>query len=228
MSSLFDRALEVVGVGRQRIGLSGLMDGKPKTVDLDVTSSFSVSAETEVTTHPIEVSKSNPYGSITDFVIPKVRVLTLEVVLSDNLDLIGDSVSVKDKVKILNYWQMNGFLINLEGYTTGGVADGALNYVKSGISNLFSSKENDPFYFGLDTDIIQGLVIGNIQFKRVSEIGRDVSATIELKKVFFASSSESKMETKKSASPVKNNGKRDTEPVKKKDEVKKSFGKKES
>lgn len=204
MASIIDSVGSAIGAGRQKIGLTGKYQGKDVTIDIDVMTSYTWMSNVEVTNHPVERDKNNPDGSISDHTIPKPPAITIDIVLSDNLNLDknvtkftykNQSVSIKDKVKTLSYWQRNGSILTLEGYTAGsGMLGNALNYLKTGTA--YNSNLDEIFYVGMDTDIIQNLVLGNIQWKRIPENGKDCQAQINLSRIHVAIAKTSSIENK--------------------------------
>jgi hypothetical protein len=200
MSSVFNSLLSG---GRERVGLTGLdSTGKEKTIDIDVVTAFGWTANNDVTQHPVEKDAYTQYSTISDHVIPKLPVLSMTIVLSNNLNLLSsitsfenNAISVKDKVKLMTYWQKMGSVLTLQGYTTGANAVGKiLNYFKSGELSI-DSKINEALYTGLSSDVIQGLVLGNITWKQTVELGIDVEANITLQKIYFATADTSKSKT---------------------------------
>jgi hypothetical protein len=193
MSSLIDRGLEFFGSGRKRIGISGIYNDKETVIDVDVTTTYTLTENATVTNHPIEADTDGNLKQISDYVIPVLPTIQMDIVLSGNLGLVSgatlglagnDTVSLKDKVKILTYWQKTGAVLKILGYTTGsGVAGKALNALSSGVQNFFDSKEPDGFYTGLDTDVVKDVVLANIVWRRKVELGIDVEASINLQKI---------------------------------------------
>lgn len=196
--SIIDKGLSVLGSGRQVIGLTGYYPEKGNiTVDMDVTTSFIWTSGAEATSHPVEKDADNPSGTITDHIIAKLPTLVIEVLLTDNIGYSkATSVSMKDKIKIISYWQRSGSIITLKGYTTGQSDFGkTLNYFKGGITSFFKSDLKEDFYLGLDTDEIDNLVLGDVTWKRLLENGENASGTINLKRIFLATAKKKTVST---------------------------------
>lgn len=185
----------ILQAGRDVIGITGILDGKKITVDLDVTSVFTVDQNVNVPQFPIE-KKSGESVTMIDHIIPVEPVISIEAIVSDNLNLfssIGSSitslsiqnkaVSVKDKLKYLLYWQRSGSLVKMEGYTTNSTISSKLNVFSRGLSALYTSDLESPYYVGIDTDVIENILIGNIQMKRNPSLGTDVSLVMKLHRV---------------------------------------------
>jgi hypothetical protein len=234
MSSLIDRGLEFAGSGRKRIGISGIYNEKETIIDVDVTTSYTLTENATITNHPIEAENDGNLQQISDYVVPSLPTIQLDIVISGNLGLksavsLGlaesDSVSMKDKVKILTYWQKTGAVLNILGYTTGSNGAGKfLNALSSGVQNFFSTTEPDAFYTGLDTDVVTDVVLGNIQWKRTTEIGIDVSANITLQKIQRAIPKTGSVQTSGSGSGsnIPKKGNTNPQKVEPKKEIKKS------
>ena len=176
MSSLISGASEKFGSGRSRITLVGDVDGNEEEVELDLVELFKVTQASAVTTHPIEKAEGADINRVTDHVEAMPPTVNVTAYLSYNIsfdiaknikDTENTSVSAKDKLRTLTYWQNTGTVIRLEGYGTGasGRTGTALNYLKKGGSALFGSVE-DEFYFGMMDDIIENLMISNLKIGR--------------------------------------------------------------
>jgi hypothetical protein len=226
MTSLVDRGLEKLGSGRKRIGLQGEYQDKIVVIEFDCTSIYTLTESATVTQHPIESEQNGNLKVITDYVIPVMPAIDLEILLSDNLGLEfslsssfikNNSVSLKDKIKILTSWQKTGSVLNLLGYTTGqGKAGKFLNGLTSGIQNFFDSKEPNAYYTGLDRDTVTDIVLGNIVWKRKIENGLDVEASIKLQKIHRAIAKVgtiSRNATSNARPAIANQGKQETKPV---------------
>lgn len=198
MASLLDE----LNIGRKRIGLRG-WDGSSSniTIDVDVTNSFTTSYSAQITNHPIERDESNNNPTyITDHVMPSDVSLTIDCILSDNLNIFSSagsfsnkSVSVKDKLSKLLFWHRSGVPIDFLGYgtesyfstDTGYSTIGqVLSYFQSGLT--LNTKDSEDHFLGLDSDKIEGLVIEKITNVRNKELGKDVKCSITFKKIFLA------------------------------------------
>lgn len=210
--------------GREKIGLTGDFNGKKTTVDINVTTAYTWVSGVDITSHPIEKDDENLNVNITDHVVPKLPVISIEAILSDDLNLLSsvidsvsnlsvqnNAVSVKDKIKILAYWQRTGALLTMEGYFVGGVGSKILNYFKSGVGALISSEDiKEAFYAGISTDNIKGVVLGNITYKQTLSNGLDVVTNFSLQKVYYATAKIGSSSTGKSKPGVTDSGKRET------------------
>lgn len=203
---------EILGVGRQSIGLTGEFEGNTKTVSIDITSSFIVTANVDITEHGIEKDAKNPIPTITDHVRPKLPSIALEIILAD--DLIED-VKAKEKMKVISFWQKTGSLIQLEGYGTGSKATAAIKETLSKFREDMktATTEQDSFFVGIDTDVIPSLVIGNINWKKSIDTGPNIGASLNLQRVYLATSriglANSGKSTTGNNSGIKNAGKTD-------------------
>ncbi|HRG49344.1 MAG TPA: hypothetical protein PLG41_24280, partial [Leptospiraceae bacterium] len=204
-----------------RIGLSGKFNGSDTVIDIDCVSTYNLTESVTVTSHPVESDPNGILNQVSDYVIPGMPSIAMNIILSDNLGLsygsIGSkSVSMKDKVKILTFWQKTGTVISLLGYKTGGaIAGNALNALDSGLQNFFDISEPNAYYTGLDTDIISDLVLGSIIWQRKTELGLDVEATVALQKIHRVVAKtgvvgSSSSTTAANGKPVTNQGKKDT------------------
>lgn len=218
MSSLISAASEKFGSGRSLMALVGDVEGIETEVELDLVEVFKVTQSATVTTHPIEKGEGTDINRVTDHVEPAPPTVNVTAYLSYNISIdvsknIKDSeinsVSAKEKLKNLFYWQNTGTVIRLEGYGTGssGKIGTALNYVKKGGSALFSSVEND-YYFGMMDDKIENLLIHNLNSENKTDLGTDIMITFNLTRVKIAEAQTSTRKTsvagttEKGATPV--------------------------
>lgn len=167
--------------GRERIGITGIQNGKKVTIDLNVTTAFSQSYPVTITEHPVEKDPDNPdTGNITDHVIPVSPTLGMTCTLDDDVELA--SITTKsEKLKTLLYWQRTGSIVKFEGYGTGGLIGKMLSFF--GISGLFNDDLEEPLYMGLDDDVIENIAIGNIRTRRDVELGKSVELTLDLNRI---------------------------------------------
>ena len=221
MSSLISAAAQKFGSGRSLMALVGDMDGTETEVELDLVEVFKVTQSATVTTHPIEKGEGTDINRVTDHVEPAPPTVNVTAYLSYNISIdvsknIKDSeinsVSAKEKLKNLMYWQNTGTVIRLEGYGTGasGKIGTALNYLKKGGSALFGSVEND-YYFGMMDDLIENLLIHNVTSENKTDLGTDILITFSLTRVKIAEAQTSTRKTaavigtpKKGAQPAQN------------------------
>ena len=199
------------GFGRQSIGLTGEYQGQLTTISIDVTTSFVLTANVDITEHGIEKDSKNPIAVITDHVRPKLPTLSIEIIIAD--DLI-ESVTAKEKKQIISFWQRTGSIIQLEGYGTGSKVD---NFIKKTLDEFRTemktiSTELDSFSVGIDTDIIPSLVIGNITWKKTIDTGPHIGASMSLQRVYLATARVGLANSSKTTTNtgIKNAGKTDT------------------
>lgn len=193
MASLINQAKSLFA-GRSTIGISGVTSKKEKeTIDLDVVQMLDSSYTSTVSKHPIEKSpESDDLNEIADMVSMNTPTLSMECILSDNLNLASSitsfsnqAVSAKDKLKNLIYFQRKGSLVTIEGYGTGGdgIIGSIISYLDRGISGLFNSDIEEEFYLGTDTDTIENIVINSLQVKRETDIGNDIKVAIGFQRI---------------------------------------------
>lgn len=207
MSSILGKVKSAFA-GRDTIGLTGIYQGSETTIDIDLMSGFVASHNVTVSSHPIEKDKDNTtLNSVVDHVVtanPTVRVTCL---ISSNLR----GKTAKDKLKVILAWQSLGALVKLEGYTTGsGVLSTLINGLNRGWGSAFESTLNDPHYVGIDTDIIQNLILGNISITRKSDLGEDVELQIDMTRIQFATAQSVSRTSQKSSGQAKAGGKGQT------------------
>ncbi|TQE83064.1 phage baseplate protein [Leptospira noguchii] len=167
--------------GRERIGITGLQEGREVTIDLNVTTAFSQDYPVTITQHPIEKDPNNPdTRNISDHVIPNPPTLNLICVLSDDIGLTSIT-TISEKLKTLIYWQRTGGIVKLEGYGTGGLINKLISFL--GMDGLFNDDLEEPLYLGLDDEVIENLALGNIKNRRDIEIGKSSEVTLELKRI---------------------------------------------
>ncbi|EMI71053.1 hypothetical protein MAL08_03435 [Leptospira noguchii] len=167
--------------GRERIGITGLQEGREVTIDLNVTTAFSQDYPVTITQHPIEKDPNNPdTRNISDHVIPNPPTLNLICVLSDDIGLTSIT-TISEKLKTLIYWQRTGGIVKLEGYGTGGLINKLISFL--GMDGLFNDDLEEPLYLGLDDEVIENLALGNIKNRRDIEIGKSIEVTLELKRI---------------------------------------------
>ncbi|EMO14455.1 phage baseplate protein [Leptospira santarosai] len=167
--------------GRERIGITGLQEGREVTIDLNVTTAFSQDYPVTITQHPIEKDPNNPdTRNISDHVIPNPPTLNLICVLSDDIGLTSIT-TISEKLKTLIYWQRTGSIVKLEGYGTGGLINKLISFL--GMDGLFNDDLEEPLYLGLDDEVIENLALGNIKNRRDIEIGKSIEVTLELKRI---------------------------------------------
>lgn len=207
MSSILGK-IKSAFAGRDRIGLTGIYQGSETTIDIDLVSSLSTIHNVTISSHPIEKDKDNTtLNSVVDHVVTANPSMKVTCLISSNLN----GKTAKDKLKILLAWQSLGALVKLEGYTTGGgVLSTLINGLNRGWGSAFESTLNDPHYVGIDTDIIQNLILGNISITRKSELGEDIDVTIDLTRVQFATAQSVNRTTQKSSGQAKAGGKGQT------------------
>ncbi|ASV10737.1 phage baseplate protein [Leptospira santarosai] len=167
--------------GRERIGITGLQEGREVTIDLNVTTAFSQDYPVTITQHPVEKDPNNPdTRNISDHVIPNPPTLNLICVLSDDIGLTSIT-TISEKLKTLIYWQRTGSIVKLEGYGTGGLINKLISFL--GMDGLFNDDLEEPLYLGLDDEVIENLALGNIKNRRDIEIGKSIEVTLELKRI---------------------------------------------
>ncbi|EMP81464.1 hypothetical protein LEP1GSC162_0750 [Leptospira santarosai str. CBC1531] len=167
--------------GRERIGITGLQEGREVTIDLNVTTAFSQDYPVTITQHPVERDPNNPdTRNISDHVIPNPPTLNLICVLSDDIGLTSIT-TISEKLKTLIYWQRTGSIVKLEGYGTGGLINKLISFL--GMGGLFNDDLEEPLYLGLDDEVIENLALGNIKNRRDIEIGKSIEVTLELKRI---------------------------------------------
>ncbi|WP_078125868.1 phage baseplate protein [Leptospira alexanderi] len=167
--------------GREKIGITGVQGGANVTIDLNVTTAFNQDYPVTITQHPIEKDPDSPdTGNISDHVIPTPPAISLVCVLADDVELTSIT-TISEKLKTLIFWQRTGSVIKLEGYGTGGLFNKMISLF--GISGLFNDDVEEPLYLGLDDEVIENLVIGNIRNRRDLELGKSVEVTLELKRI---------------------------------------------
>ncbi|HMV45048.1 MAG TPA: hypothetical protein PK079_25115 [Leptospiraceae bacterium] len=200
MSSIIGKAKSVFA-GRETVGLTGIYQGSETTIDIDLVSSLSTTHNVTVSSHPIEKDKDNTtLNSIVDHVVTANPNVKITCIISSNLG----SKTAKDKLKILLAWQSLGALVKLEGYTTGGgILTKVIQTLNRGWGSAFSSELEEPHYVGIDTDLIQNLVLGNISITRKSELGEDIEVTIDLTRIQFATAQSVNRTVQKSSAQVK-------------------------
>lgn len=221
MSSLVSGAAEKFGSGRSRMALIGDVEGTETEVELDLVEMFKVNHSASVTTHPIEKAEGAEINRVTDHVESLPPAVSVNACLSYNIsfdiaknikDTENNSVSAKEKLKNLLYWQNTGTVIRLEGYGTGvsGKTGTALSYLKKGGSALFDSVQND-YYFGMMDDEIDSLLIHGITSENKAELGTDIFLSFNLTRVKIAEAQTSQRKTasaagvpKKGAQPAQN------------------------
>lgn len=208
MASLVKGAIALVA-GREKIGLTGDYKGTKTTIDLDIVLSFSSPSTSTIAQYPIEKDASNPEpATIIDHVIPTEPTIEMDAILSDNLNLASSAValsnkskSAKDKLKTILYWQKMGSILTLEGYTTG--KSGALSQIGNalgrGLTAFYSSKLDEPYYLGIDTDVIQNLVLSKITVKRSLELGENISTMLGLQRIKIAEAKTDSRSSKKTS-----------------------------
>ncbi|EMO91352.1 phage baseplate protein [Leptospira noguchii] len=168
-------------IGREKIGISGLQEGREVTIDLNVTTAFSQDYPVTITQHPIEKDPNNPdTRNISDHVIPNPPTLNLICVLSDDIGLTSIT-TISEKLKTLIYWQRTGGIVKFEGYGTGGLINKLISFL--GMDGLFNDDLEEPLYLGLDDEVIENLALGNIKNRRDIEIGMSIEVTLELKRI---------------------------------------------
>ncbi|UMQ59869.1 phage baseplate protein [Leptospira interrogans] len=167
--------------GRERIGITGIQNGKKVTIDLNVTTAFNQDYPVTVTQHPIEKDPENPdTGNISDHVIPTSPSMTMVAIIKEDVNL--TSITTKsEKLKTLLYWQRTGSIVKFEGYGTGGLIGKMLSFF--GMSGLFNDDLEEPLYMGLDDDVIENIAIGNIRTRRDVELGKSVELTLDLNRI---------------------------------------------
>lgn len=193
MSSFIEEAKSIVS-GRSKIGIKGIYEGKVKTIDIDLVDSFQTTHNVNISTHPIEKSPNDTYSHITDFVQTESPSARMNCILSDNLNLTSSvislsnqAISAKEKLQILLHWQRKGTVLEILGYGTGSSAFGELiSFLDKGIGALFDSELEKPEYFGIDTDVIKNVILGNISVSRKLELGNDIEVSLDVVRVFFA------------------------------------------
>lgn len=167
--------------GRERIGITGLQEGREVTIDLNVTTAFSQDYPVTITQHPVEKDPNNPdTRNISDHVIPNPPTLNLICVLSDDIGLTSIT-TISEKLKTLIYWQRTGGIVKLEGYGTSGLINKLISFL--GMDGLFNDDLEEPLYLGLDDEVIENLALGNIKNRRDIEIGKSSEVTLELKRI---------------------------------------------
>lgn len=201
MASLVN-GLKSVASGRTLIGITGIYDNKEVTVDLDLVDSWVATHSNTISSHTIEKNLQDGYSQIIDHVNVTDPVIRLSAYLSDNLNLLSSTastvssakltnkaVSAKEKLKYLLSWQAKGFVVKIEGYGTGGSSIAAfkkfVSFLDKGTSAFYNSDLKDANYLGLDTDIIDSLVIGSITSTRKPELGNDIEISIDIQRVKF-------------------------------------------
>ncbi|EMY25770.1 hypothetical protein LEP1GSC115_0277 [Leptospira interrogans serovar Australis str. 200703203] len=167
--------------GRERIGITGIHNGRKVTIDLNVTTAFNQNYPVTVTQHPIEKDPENPdTGNISDHVIPTSPSMTMVAIIKEDVNL--TSITTKsEKLKTLLYWQRTGSIVKFEGYGTGGLIGKMLSFF--GMSGLFNDDLEEPLYMGLDDDVIENIAIGNIRTRRDVELGKSVELTLDLNRI---------------------------------------------
>lgn len=215
--------------GRERVTLIGLDKDKNRfELELDLVETFETTYNNQITSHAIEKDPSLPVYKITDHVIPENPSIVCNCILSDNLNLLSlkpKTISAKDKLQMLTYWQRSGAILTLEGYTVGsGLFGKILNFFKRGIGN-FNSELEEPYYVGTVTERIENLCLGTITSRNKVELGNDIEVTLNLTRIHIAEArTVNRMSSSKTSIP--NKGNTPTQTVKPKKEVIKSTVKK--
>ncbi|TGM61687.1 phage baseplate protein [Leptospira adleri] len=181
-----------------------LTDGDTE-VEMNVSFDIQYSYPAEVTGHPIEREKGKT--SITDYVIPGQRGITLGALLSSSSSVSSLSrMTVDEKLNTLIRWQTDGTFLTLLGYGTGGI----INRILSMLPSFFRYvKPNDPDqrYLGRSVDEIPNLLLGDITFSESKENGNDVPVNISIVPILVAEAKTRELNSMKSG------GKRTTREV---------------
>jgi hypothetical protein len=221
--SLIEKGLEAIGGGRRLVTLIGAdKDKNLVEVEFDVVDTFKVMHSTQVTSHAIEKGEDVDLNRVSDHVINSPPIITVAGYLSDNLgislanaSITNTSVSAKEKLNRLLFWQKTGTLLTLEGYgQKKGKLGKAISFIKTGIAGLFSSKE-DAYYFGVSSDKIVSLVLSNLSPSQSNDTGSDIKIDFNLNKIQIAYSKRDSRVVDSPKPPVKNNnvGKKEAEKV---------------
>jgi hypothetical protein len=232
--SVIEKGLEAIGGGRRLVTLIGAdKDKNLVEVEFDVIDSFKVVHNTQVSSHTIEKGEDVDLNRVSDHVINSPPVISAAGYLSDNLGIslskvTNTSISAKEKLNRLLFWQKTGTLLTMEGYGQNkGALGKAISYFKTGIAGLFSSKE-DAYYFGVSSDKIVALVLSNLTPSQSNDTGSDIRIEFNLNRIQIA---EAKKGVSNSVTPKKgvtstDKGKAEPSKVEPKKEVVKSMGKK--
>ena len=119
----------------------------------------------------------------------------MDCFIADNLNiaksvtsLSNKAITAKEKLKIILNWQATGTILEMNGYGTGSEAPKYLrklvNVLDSGWGALLDSDLDDPYYLGVDTDLIPHM--GNLSVTRKADLGRDMELGFDLQRVKFA------------------------------------------
>ncbi|TGK19775.1 phage baseplate protein [Leptospira stimsonii] len=160
-----------------------LTDGETE-VEMNVSFDIQYSYPAEVTGHPIEREKGKT--SITDFVIPGQRTVTLSALLSSSTSALTLSkMSVDEKLETLIRWQTSGTFLTLLGYRTGGIINRILSLLPS-FFRFVEPDDPDQRYLGRSTDEIPNLLLGDVTFSESKENGDDVPVSLSIVPIFVA------------------------------------------
>ncbi|RHX87307.1 phage baseplate protein [Leptospira stimsonii] len=160
-----------------------LTDGETE-VEMNVSFDIQYSYPAEVTGHPIEREKGKT--SITDFVIPGQRAVTLSALLSSSTSALTLSkMSVDEKLETLIRWQTSGTFLTLLGYRTGGIINRILSLLPS-FFRFVEPDDPDQRYLGRSTDEIPNLLLGDVTFSESKENGDDVPVSLSIVPIFVA------------------------------------------